>query len=60
MKIAGWIILVFGALSFLGCLIGGNSVFGPLVWIAIGAFCLYRAEQKKKDKDDKDKWTNQQ
>ncbi len=48
MKIAGWIILVLGALSLIGCLMGGNSAFGPLLWIAIGAFCLNRAEQKKK------------
>ena len=60
MKIAGWIILVLGALSLIGCLMGGNSAFGPLLWIAIGAFCLNRAEQKRKDKEDKDEWTNQQ
>ncbi len=58
MKIAGIVILVFGSLSFLGCLIGGNSVFGPLFWIGLGAYLIHRAAQKKKEQAEKDEWNN--
>lgn len=59
MKIAGWIILVLGTLSFIGCIIGGSNPIGPTFWIALGIFLLYRANQKKKEKEEKDKWDNQ-
>lgn len=59
MKIAGWIILVLGSLSFLGCILGGSNPMGPTFWIALGIFLLHRANQKKKEKEEKDKWDNQ-
>lgn len=59
MKITGWIILVFGLLSLLGCIIGGSNPMGPTFWIALGIFLLYRANQKKKEKEEKDKWNSQ-
>lgn len=59
MKIAGWIILTLGVLSFLGSLLGGSNPMGPTFWIALGIFLLYRANQKKKEKEDKDKWDKQ-
>lgn len=40
MKIAGYILLIFGGLSFLGAAFKGNSVFGPLFCIALGAFLV--------------------
>lgn len=46
MRIAGWIFIVFGALSFFGAALKGHSVFGPLFWIGLGAFFLYRASIK--------------
>lgn len=49
MKTTGWIFLVFGALSFLGAATKGNSVFGPLFWIALGAYLIYRANNKSND-----------
>lgn len=58
MKIAGWIITVFGCISLLGSLIGGNSPIGPIFWIGLGIFLLHRAEQKRKDKEDLDNWSN--
>lgn len=59
MKTAGWIILTLGFLSFLGCLLGGSNPMGPTFWIALGIFLLYRANQKKKEKEEKDKWSKQ-
>ena len=59
MKTTGWIILVFGTLSFIGNLMAGHSPMGSSFWIALGAFLLHRAEQKKKEKEDKDKWSKQ-
>lgn len=60
MKIAGWIIIVFGTLGFIGCLAGGNnSIIGPLFWIVLGIYLLRRASQKQQEKEDKDRWNNQ-
>ena len=52
MKTTGWILLIFGALSFLGAASKGNSVFGPLFWIALGAYLIYRANNKSNDQHD--------
>lgn len=46
MKIAGWICLVLGGLSFIGAASQGDSVFGPCFWIALGAFLLYKVYNK--------------
>ena len=43
MKIAGWICLIFGVLSFLGAAVKGNSVFGPCVFIALGVFFILKS-----------------
>lgn len=59
MKIAGWIILILGSLSFIGCLTGGTNPMGPTFWIALGIFLLYKANKKKEEKEEKDKWNNQ-
>lgn len=58
MKIAGIIILIFGSLSFIGAASRGNGVFGPLFWVGLGVFMIYRANQKKREKEEKDKWNN--
>lgn len=50
MKKAGWIILVFGSLSFLGAALKGNHVFGPTFWIALGLFLVHRGKAKEKEK----------
>ncbi len=50
MKTAGWICLVIGVLSFFGAALKGNSVFGPFFWIGLGAFLLYRANNKEESK----------
>lgn len=57
MKTAGIIVLVLGALSFLGAASAGHSVIGPLFWIAVGIALLYFANQKKK-KQQEDKSDN--
>lgn len=53
MKIAGWICLVIGVLSFFGAALKGNSVFGPLFWIGLGAFLLYRVNNDKQEIENK-------
>lgn len=58
MKITGWIFTVLGALSFWGCLIGEHSPVGPLFWIGLGVYLIHRAGQKKKEKEEQNKWNN--
>lgn len=53
MKIAGYIFLIIGGLSFLGAAFKGNSVFGPLFCIALGAFLVYRANNKESEQKEK-------
>lgn len=51
MKTVGWIFLIFGALSFFGAAFKGHSVFGPLFWIGLGAFLLYRFNNKEQESE---------
>lgn len=53
MRTAGWICLVIGVLSFFGAALKGNSVFGPLFWISLGAFLLYRVNNKEVEREQK-------
>ena len=53
MRTAGWICLIIGVLSFFGAALKGNSVFGPLFWIGLGAFLLYRVNNKEDKRDKK-------
>lgn len=53
MKIAGYIFLIIGGLSFLGAAFKGNSAFGPLFWIALGAFLVYSANNKESEQKEK-------
>ena len=50
MKTAGWIFLILGIVSFLGAAIGSSSVVGPCFWIALGAFLIYKGNEKEKEK----------
>lgn len=59
MKTAGWICLVIGALSFFGAVLMGNSAFGPLFWIGLGVFLLYRANNKGHESEKKTVAVNQ-
>lgn len=59
MKTTGIVLLVFGALAFMGNMIGGSNPTGALFFIVLGAYLIHRANQKKKEKEDKDKWANQ-
>lgn len=53
MRTAGWICLVIGVLSFFGAALKGNSVFGPLFWIGLGAFLLYRVNNREDKRENK-------
>lgn len=46
MKIFGWICTIVGVLSFIGAAIYGNSVFGPVFWIALGIVLLLKSKNK--------------
>lgn len=56
MKTWGWILSVLGGLSLLGTIIGGSNPIGPLFWLGLGLFLLYRAKQKEEDKKGMDEW----
>lgn len=47
MKVAGWIILILGILSFTGAAIASHSVFGPCFFIALGAFLIHKSNNKE-------------
>ena len=47
MKTAGWILIVIGALAFIGAASKGDSVFGPLFWIGIGIVLLYLKRERE-------------
>lgn len=49
MKIAGRIMLIFGILSFLGALLKGHSIVGPLFWLALGIFLFFRSKEKEQE-----------
>lgn len=49
MKTTGWVLLVFGGLSCLGALTAGNSIFGPLFFIALGLLLINKGNNEKKD-----------
>lgn len=56
MKVAGWILIVFGALSLIGAAAAGNSAFGPLFWIGLGiAFVCVGKRNKRTVKVIKEK-----
>lgn len=48
MKTTGWILIVIGALSFIGAASKGHSVFGPLFCLGLGGTLVYL----KKEKDE--------
>lgn len=50
MKTAGYIIASFGGLAFIGALLAGNSVFGPLFWLALGFVLVYFGKKKEEEK----------
>ena len=41
MKTFGWILIIFGALAFVGAASKGDSVFGPLFWMGLGGALIY-------------------
>lgn len=59
MKTTGVVLLVLGVLALIGNMMGGSNPTGALFLILLGAYLIYRANQKKKEEEDKDKWANQ-
>lgn len=61
MKTTGIVILVIGILSTLGGIIGTigghDPNFAGLTFVVLGAFLIYRANQKKEEEEKKKQWT---
>lgn len=53
MKTAGWILIVIGALAFIGAASKGNSVFGPLFWMGMGIVLLYLKQEREENNKEK-------
>lgn len=51
MKIAGWVCLVIGVVSFLGAASAGDGLLGPTFFVALGVFFLYMASNREEQKD---------
>ena len=47
MKTFGWVLIIFGALAFLGAASKGHDVFGPCFWIAVGGVIVYLKREKE-------------
>lgn len=59
MKTWGWVLLIFGSLSFLGAIIVGKaSPMGGMFFAALGAYLIHRAKQKKEEDKKKKEWEN--
>lgn len=67
MKTAGLIFVCFGVLNLIVAFIAlgseasdafGNKISAALMLGAIGGYLIYRAEQKKKEKEDKQRWND--
>lgn len=58
MKTCGYVFAVLGTLSLIGTIIGGHSPIGPIFWIGLGIFLIHRADEKKEDKNNEEKWKN--
>lgn len=68
MKTIGIIFLVFAGMNFIAFVIGTCSgidgslvvqqLSGALMLAGLGAFLVHRANRKKQEKEDKEKWNN--
>lgn len=58
MKVFGWICIVIGGLAFLGAALKEDNIMGPSFWLGLGIYLVHRANQKKQELRDKDKWAN--
>ena len=64
MKTTGWILIVIGALSFIGAASTGHSVFGPLFFLGLGGTLIYLKKERDEeppvklpDSPESHKWT---
>lgn len=58
MKIACWICIVIGGLSFFGAAIYGDSVMGAVFLVGLGVFLVHQASQNKQEQKDKKDWAS--
>ena len=49
MKTFGWVLIISGALAFLGAASKGHDVFGPCFWIAVGGVIVYLKREKEEN-----------
>lgn len=56
MRVAGWILILLGALGTIGYLAIGQNPSGILLLVALGVYLIRRKNQKEKEEKDKEKW----
>lgn len=63
MKTWGIVLIVFGSLSLLGALLaaanGAAGSGGGIAFIVIGAYLIHRANQKEKEQQEHDNWSDE-
>ncbi|MDE5744598.1 MAG: hypothetical protein K2H84_02925 [Paramuribaculum sp.] len=64
MKKFGWFSIIFGSVALIGSILGNKPSGGPVFWILLGGFLLYKADKKAAKKrlneQGKDNNTNNQ
>ena len=51
MKTFGWVLIILGALSFLGAASKGHDVFGPCFCIGLGGLIVYLKREKEENNE---------
>lgn len=54
----GWTLIVLAGLALIGALSAGNNPLGPVFWLGVGIYLVYRANQKEKENKEKEDWKN--
>lgn len=66
MRVAGIILCAIGVLFFILGFVGlamvgpagASSLSGGIFWMVIGGYLIWRADKKKQEKAERDKWIN--
>lgn len=54
----GWTLIVLAGLALIGTLSAGNNPLGPVFWLGVGIYLVYRADRKEKENKEKEDWKN--
>ncbi len=56
MKTTGRILLILGILSFLGGIMKGNAIVGPIFFIMLGFYLIDKSSKKEQEKKEQENW----